>query len=324
MAQTQAARDLKDLRALRQIAQRGPSAASYVIWGSFAVCAVVAAAFTIALGVSANRGTLFTQSSKPPAQIQAQPQIQIQRSPAITEHEIGRLNDAIRALAAERDRLAARLDQVERSVGDITAAIPKVRPEPAALIPPAAPAAEVAPPAPAPPVAAMTQPETKLTAAPATEAAPAPAVPAAPVPAATAATAQTKLTAPAAQKLAAGKSLPQAKSQTQASAPNQSAIPSTDSIATRTEFAVDLGGEATMDGLRALWATIRGNHGAALQSLRPLVSVREGAKPGTVELRLVAGPLANAGAAAKVCAGLQAKGVPCQTTVFDGQRLALR
>jgi hypothetical protein len=321
MAQTQAARDLKDLRALRQIAQRGPSAASYVIWGSFAVCAVVAAAFTIALGVSANRGTLFTQSSKPPAQIQvqAQPQIQIQRSPAITEHEIGRLNDAIRALAAERDRLAARLDQVERSVGDITAAIPKVRPEPAAVIAPA-PAAEVVQPAPAPPATAMTQPETKLTAAPATEAAPAPPVPA---PTATAMP-QTKLTAPAPQKLAAGKSLPQAKPQIQAAAPNQSAISSTDSIATRTEFAVDLGGEATMDGLRALWATIRGNHGAALQSLRPLVSVREGAKPGTVELRLVAGPLANAGAAAKVCAGLQAKGVPCQTTVFDGQRLALR
>ncbi len=320
MAQTQAARDLKDLRELRQIARRGPTAASYVIWGSFAVCAVVAAAFTIALGVSANRGTLFTQSSKPPAQIQAQPQIQIQRSPAITEHEIGRLNDAIRALAAERDRLAARLDQVERSVGDITAAIPKVRPEPAALIPPPAPAAEVAQPAPAPPATAMNQPETKLTAAPTTEAAPAPAAPA---PAATALP-PTKLTAPAAQKLAAGKSLPQAKPQIQAAAPNQSAISSTDSIATRTEFAVDLGGEATMDGLRALWATIRGNHGAALQSLRPLVSVREGAKPGTVELRLVAGPLANAGAAAKVCAGLQAKGVPCQTTVFDGQRLALR
>ncbi len=320
MAQTQATRDLKDLRELRQIAQRRPSAASYVIWGSFAVCAVVAAAFTIALGVSANRGTLFTQSSKPPAQIQAQPQIQIQRSPAITEHEIGRLNDAIRALAAERDRLAARLDQVERSVGDITAAIPKVRPEPAALIPPPAPAAEVAQPAPAPPATAMTQPETKLTAAPATEAAPAPAAPA---PAATALP-QTKLTAPAPQKLAAGKSLPQAKPQIQAAAPIQSAISSTDSIATRTEFAIDLGGEATMDGLRALWENVRGNHGATLQSLRPLVSVREGAKPGTVELRLVAGPLANAGAAAKVCAGLQARGVPCQTTVFDGQRLALR
>jgi hypothetical protein len=43
-----------------------------------------------------------------------------------------------------------------------------------------------------------------------------------------------------------------------------------------------------------------------------------------VDLRLIAGPLANAGDAARACASLQAKGVNCQTAVFDGQRLALR
>ena len=103
------------------------------------------------------------------------------------------------------------------------------------------------------------------------------------------------------------------------------AIPRTgDSTAIRTEFAVDLGGDTTMDGLRALWANLRGNHGAALGNLRPLVSLREGTKPGSMELRLVAGPLANAGSAARTCASLQSKGVSCQTTVFDGQRLALR
>ena len=103
------------------------------------------------------------------------------------------------------------------------------------------------------------------------------------------------------------------------------AIPRTgDSTAIRTEFAVDLGGDTTMDGLRALWANLRGNHGAALGNLRPLVSLREGTKPGSIELRLVAGPLANAGSAARTCASLQSKGVSCQTTVFDGQRLALR
>ncbi len=97
-----------------------------------------------------------------------------------------------------------------------------------------------------------------------------------------------------------------------------------DSGANKTEFAIDLGGDMSIDGLRARWANIKGNHGAALDGLRPLVSVREGAKPGTVELRLIAGPVANAGDAAKVCASLQTRGVACRTTEFDGQRLSLR
>ena len=101
-------------------------------------------------------------------------------------------------------------------------------------------------------------------------------------------------------------------------------LPGADSGANKTEFAVDLGGDMSIDGLRARWANIKGNHGAALEGLRPLVSVREGPKPGTVELRLIAGPVSNAGDAAKVCASLQTKGVACRTTEFDGQRLSLR
>jgi hypothetical protein len=101
------------------------------------------------------------------------------------------------------------------------------------------------------------------------------------------------------------------------------AVPAPNLAAVEVEFAVDLGGETSMQGLRALWASLRGNH-AALQNLRPLVSVRDGAQPGTVELRLVAGPFANAAAAARVCAALAGKRVACATTVFDGQRLGLR
>ncbi len=105
--------------------------------------------------------------------------------------------------------------------------------------------------------------------------------------------------------------------QQQAAAPDQ---PGT----TRTEFGVDLGGEKSVDGLRARWATLRGNHGATLDGLRPVIAIKEGQKAGTVELRLVAGPVANAAAAARVCARLQTSGVPCVPTVFDGQRLSLR
>jgi cell division septation protein DedD len=42
-----------------------------------------------------------------------------------------------------------------------------------------------------------------------------------------------------------------------------------------------------------------------------------------MQLRLVAGPLGDAAAAAKICAGLIANDRSCETTVFDGQRLAM-
>jgi hypothetical protein len=43
-----------------------------------------------------------------------------------------------------------------------------------------------------------------------------------------------------------------------------------------------------------------------------------------MQLRLGAGPLINAAAAAKLCAGLAESDRHCETTVFDGQRLSLR
>src|SRR5262249_31771512 len=55
------------------------------------------------------------------------------------------------------------------------------------------------------------------------------------------------------------------------------------------EFGIDLGAASTVEGLRVLWAAARGRHGALLEGLRPVVSVREVARPGGMELRLVAG-----------------------------------
>ena len=43
-----------------------------------------------------------------------------------------------------------------------------------------------------------------------------------------------------------------------------------------------------------------------------------------MQLRLGAGPLINAAAAAKLCAGLAENDRHCETTVFDGQRLSMR
>ena len=76
------------------------------------------------------------------------------------------------------------------------------------------------------------------------------------------------------------------------------------------------------DGRAGLWTDLLS--GATLEGLRPLVRVREGSRPGTVELHLVVGPVANAGTAARVCAKLQSTGIACQASEYDGQRLSIR
>jgi hypothetical protein len=210
------------------------------------------------------------------------------RSP-LADIETRRLSDAVRALTADRDRLASRVAALERNLDDVTGSIasrpmgdrganPGASPLPPNLVPGAAVSAETARPAP-PPVAA-------------------------PVPA---------QSPPPATAIARAAPLAPLAAETGAAA----------STATKTEFGIDLGTAATVEGLRNLWTAIKGTHAPLLEGLRPIVAVRDGAKPGALELRLVAGPLANAGVAARLCAALADAGLACAPAVFDGQRLAL-
>ncbi|MCP3469698.1 hypothetical protein NLM33_05065 [Bradyrhizobium sp. CCGUVB1N3] len=91
----------------------------------------------------------------------------------------------------------------------------------------------------------------------------------------------------------------------------------------QTRFAVDLGSANSIGGLRALWqGLIKSN--PEIVNLRPIIMIKE-SKTGTgMQLRLGAGPLVNAAAAAKICAGLTENERACETTVFDGQRLSMR
>ncbi|MGY3608007.1 MULTISPECIES: hypothetical protein [unclassified Bradyrhizobium] len=92
-----------------------------------------------------------------------------------------------------------------------------------------------------------------------------------------------------------------------------------------TEFGVDLGTANTVPGLRALWrGLLKSRSNAPLFNLRPIIVIKEGANGLGMQLRLVAGPLRDAGAAAKICAVLAENGRPCETAVFDGQRLTLK
>jgi hypothetical protein len=94
----------------------------------------------------------------------------------------------------------------------------------------------------------------------------------------------------------------------------------------RTEFAVDVGTANSVGGLRALWrGLLKWKSNAALAALHPIIVVKEGNNGVGMQLRLVAGPLSDAAAAAKICAAiLEGKRATCETTVFDGQQLALK
>jgi hypothetical protein len=94
----------------------------------------------------------------------------------------------------------------------------------------------------------------------------------------------------------------------------------------RTEFAVDVGTANSVPGLRALWrGLLKSKSNTALAGLRPIIVVKEGNNGVGMQLRLVAGPLSDAAAAAKICAVLlEHKRATCETTVFDGQQLAVK
>lgn len=90
----------------------------------------------------------------------------------------------------------------------------------------------------------------------------------------------------------------------------------------QTRFAVDLGGASSVGGLRALWRGLTKSN-PELAALRPIIMIKEGNTGLGMQLRLGAGPLVNAAAAAKICAALSESDRTCATTVFDGQRLSM-
>ena len=254
--------------------------------------------------------------------------------PADPDNEARRLAAQVRALSADRERLVARLEAVEKSLEDVTGSIGRqpAPPRPVATVPPvsALPAMAALP--------AVTQPPEPAAAPPKPDAI----TPAKPDPVAPA-----KLESITPAKPEAATVQPPeigwAASATQPSRPSETPewpLPPPSSAATpaglsettaampapgvtRTEFGVDVGGGATVSALRALWQSIRASHPTLLDGLRPVVTIRDGARGGT-ELRLIAGPLVNAGSAARLCGSLTAAGLTCQPAVFDGQRLAVR
>jgi hypothetical protein len=266
------------------------------IWIGLATVAVLTAVFTARTETGLRRiaNLLSPEASEPVRSAKiAGPQV---ASRQVDQEVERRLNEAVRALAADRDRLASRVTALERNLDDVTGSVSK------GGAPNAAPAAQ--PPRPqgqAAPVP-LTPPPAPQTVAPVAS------VPVQPAPqgAAPPASVQGAPNRIATGHLATG------------------APTAADSVATKTEFGIDVGGNASVEGLRALWMTLKSSQPTLFEGLRPVVAVREGQKPGTIELRLIAGPIANAGVAARMCAALSAMNQTCQPAVFDGQRLALQ
>lgn len=92
---------------------------------------------------------------------------------------------------------------------------------------------------------------------------------------------------------------------------------------TASGFAVELGTTLRLTDADGLWASLLDQHGDLLDQLDPRVMVQE-AGDGSLELRLVAGPFANAADAILLCSRLRDRGQICRNTLFDGQRLSSR
>jgi hypothetical protein len=93
----------------------------------------------------------------------------------------------------------------------------------------------------------------------------------------------------------------------------------------RTEFGVEVGSANSIAGLRALWrGLLKSRSNALLAWLQPVIVIREGNAGRSMQLRLVAGPLTDAAAAAKLCAVMTENHRNCETAVYEGQRLTLK
>ncbi|MDO9562871.1 MAG: hypothetical protein Q7J60_14730 [Bradyrhizobium sp.] len=306
-------------------------------WGVASVGAVV-------LAVLANQSAVGWRRDQVAAVDLTRQAQQIQSVARDSQNEAKRLALAIETLNSDRDRLYSRVTVLEQGLDTATGAIARQAAAPPPPPVPAWPAGETAAVLPSPPpviapvattAASTVKPATPAVApepAPATVSAvgPGPRNPPAANPAVPLMAERSMMAPPDA---AAGKLIePEApaKNVTGSPMPEVAAVggdAEAEAIAPklqRTEFGVDVGGANSVAGLRALWrGLLKSKSNAPLQAMRPIIVVKEGTGGLGLQLRLVAGPLRDAAAAAMICAILIENKRPCETTVFEGQRLSL-
>jgi hypothetical protein len=320
-------------------------------WGVGAIGAVI-------LAVMANQSSLGWRRDQIAAADLTRQAQQLQTVARESQSEARRLASAIDTLNGDRDRLYSRVTLLEQGLDSVTGAI--ARQNTAAASPPAA----QSPAATTQPMQAQAPAVMAVATTPAAAAAPEKpaAVEKPPAPAASeagsaavsshsqdirkppAATPATPLVAaksmmappdPAASKLIepskpaspiVATAIPEVMASTQAAGDAETdEITAPKAAIQRTEFGVDLGSANSLGGLRALWrGLLKSRSNASLTALRPIIVVKESTTGLGMQLRLVAGPLSDAAAAARICAVLAENDRACETAIFDGQRLGMQ
>lgn len=256
-------------------------------------CWGVAAAAAVILGFVANRSNLDPWTTEANTRYFETKAAQVETISREAQFEARRLAAAIETLNSDRDRIYARLSSVEQGFESVTGSI-KAQESAIAKLP--FKQAEQTPPS-----AIQTAPTTGA--------------PAEPMPG---------LQSSSKPPEASDSLLDQTGSIEVNKDASRSSMhaKSTDTPVPATEFGVDLGAAASMEGVRAIWRSTSTIHKAALTGLTPIVTIEERPKQ-PLRFRLVAGPLRNAADAARLCVLLMENAKNCKTSVFDGQRLQL-
>jgi hypothetical protein len=277
------------------------------LWGAAAVGALTLGILSGQLPVNAQRTQLAADDFAGRAK-------QVESKVQESQLEARRLAAAIETLHGDRDRLFSRLSNLEQGLDVITGSIKKTDDKPTATPWPDVAIAPVLESAPATVVTPPSTPSPPVVAAPAIE------------PASTATTIAARVE-PQPTEAAIAKPpspieaipIPDAQPATGETGTK----PAEETAVTPSDFAVDLGAANSLSGLRALWRGLQKSHKAQLEGLRPLIAVRERRNGLGLQLRLIAGPIKDAAAVARICAVLSDADRDCATAPFDGQRLSL-
>jgi hypothetical protein len=274
-------------------------------WGGAAALALVVVAFVSVSGSGSQRLALAFA----PTELPVRPVATVKIPRPQNDAETLRLAAQVRALAADRDRLTARIASLEHQLENLTGSIKRLADIPA-------PAANAPPPRPSAP--ATTRPAMAKRDAPKTSAATSPV--------------NSPLAMPAAGTAASWPDKPPPQAETNAADPpaQDAAAPALEKvplpparIATaelpKLEFGIALAGASSMEVARLQWAAVKANFGALFAGLEPrALSESRGA---ATHYRLVAGPLPTYTAAEQLCAHMIAAHATCQPVKFTGAPL---
>jgi hypothetical protein len=301
------------------------------LWGGAAVVALATAILMTQTDIGSQRLHLIFAADPTPSRVVTQADFTPRGDPESQKRETVRLEAQVRELAADRERLNARIATLEQNLSDMTGSIKRELAAVAASGPAAPPPAVAAP---------GTTPAGRLepigkTASPSETRPDAKLQPQAAQPpqASQESRVDNEPESGAKERDAKAADAKAADTLPQVAAPLGDAIPlppmrvatatvgEPNPAATGKEIGIDLGGARSLEIMQARWAAVKANFGPLLNGLHPLVA--HDARPKMIPYRLIVGPLPNAAAAAQVCARFAASKVTCRTTRFAGDQLAM-